>query len=210
MDIPIHAAVQCTDGPDGHIDRIIIDPTTQKITHIVVREAGLLSEAVMVPVEEITESTPSTVHINLLRKQLEEMPFFVEKSYTTTAYETIPGSALGHGAQPMGGAMYWPYYPVNEMDYINVESNIPKGELVVHRSDVVEATDGHVGHIDEFLVDPRSDAITHLVLREGHLWGQKHVTIPVSQIARMAEGSVHLKLSKQQIEALPALHTRPV
>ncbi len=202
MDIPIHAPVQCADGPGGHVDRIIVDPTTQKITHIVVREAGILGEAVMVPVNDITESSPGLVRTHLLRKQLEELPVFVEKRYRATT----PLFSRGFQLYPIGGVMYWPYYPVNEKDVITIESTIPKGELALSQHDKVEATDGHVGNIDEFLVDPRTDAITHLVLREGHLWGQKYVTIPVSQIARIEEGSVQLKLNKQEIAALPALH----
>jgi hypothetical protein len=46
------------------------------------------------------------------------------------------------------------------------------------------------------------------VLREGHLWGQKDVTIPVSQIERIEEDAVHLKLDKRSIEALPAIPVR--
>jgi len=47
----------------------------------------------------------------------------------------------------------------------------------------------------------------YLVLREGHLWGQKDVSIPVAQIDHMKEDSVYLKLDKQSIGALP---TTPV
>ena len=72
----------------------------------------------------------------------------------------------------------------------------------------VEATDGRVGRIDEFVVDSESMAITHLVMREGHLWGQREVTIPVAQIDNITEGIVYLRLSKQQIEELPALKVR--
>jgi hypothetical protein len=74
--------------------------------------------------------------------------------------------------------------------------------------DHVEAADGRVGRIDEFLVNPETMAITHLVMREGHLWGQKDVTIPIVQVDRITEGTVYLWLSKQQIEQLPALRVR--
>jgi sporulation protein YlmC with PRC-barrel domain len=72
----------------------------------------------------------------------------------------------------------------------------------------VEATDGHVGQVDEFLVDPTNEHITHLVLREGHLWGQKDVTIPVSQIDRIEQDVVYLKLDKHGIEKLPSVPVR--
>jgi hypothetical protein len=44
--------------------------------------------------------------------------------------------------------------------------------------------------------------------REGHLWGEKHVTIPVSQIGRIEEHTVYLKLDREQVEALPAIPVR--
>jgi hypothetical protein len=62
-----------------------------------------------------------------------------------------------------------------------------------------------VGRVDEFLIDPENDHITHLVMREGHLWGQKDVTIPISEIDRIEGDSVYLKLSKDEVEALPAI-----
>jgi sporulation protein YlmC with PRC-barrel domain len=72
----------------------------------------------------------------------------------------------------------------------------------------VEATDGKVGRVDEFLINPKTDHITHLVLREGHPWGRKDVTIPVSQIDHYKENTVYLKLDKHGIEALPAIPVR--
>jgi sporulation protein YlmC with PRC-barrel domain len=83
--------------------------------------------------------------------------------------------------------------------------HIPSGELAMRRGARVQATDGRVGQVDEFLVNPVNGYITHLVLREGHLWGQKDVTIPVSQIERIEENAVYLKLDKHSIEALPAV-----
>ncbi|MFN2166188.1 MAG: PRC-barrel domain containing protein, partial [Anaerolineae bacterium] len=59
-----------------------------------------------------------------------------------------------------------------------------------------------------FLVDPSTGHITHLVLREGHLWGQRDVTIPVSQIDHFDDDSVSLALDKDSIEALPAIPVR--
>jgi hypothetical protein len=81
---------------------------------------------------------------------------------------------------------------------------IPLGELAVHRGTRVEATDGHVGHVDEFVVNKVDGSITHLVMREGHLWGQKDVIIPLSALGETHEDTVFLNLDKQQIESLPA------
>jgi len=57
---------------------------------------------------------------------------------------------------------------------------IPLGELAVRRGTRIEATDGYVGKVDEFVINPENDHITHLVMREGLLWGKKDVIIPLS------------------------------
>ena len=62
-----------------------------------------------------------------------------------------------------------------------------------------------MGKVDEFLVDPQNDNISHLVLREGHLWGQQDVTIPVSEIDKITEDAVYLKLDKNDITTLPTV-----
>jgi uncharacterized protein YrrD len=83
--------------------------------------------------------------------------------------------------------------------------HIPAGEVAIRRGTPIKATDGQVGKVDEFLVDPENDVITHLVLREGHLWGKKDITIPVSEIKEITEEAVYLKLDKKTLEKLPAI-----
>ena len=58
------------------------------------------------------------------------------------------------------------------------------------------------------MVDPNTNHITHLIMREGHLWGEKDVTIPVSNIERIEEDTVYLNLHKKDIEALPTIPVR--
>jgi len=83
--------------------------------------------------------------------------------------------------------------------------DIPYGELAIRRGAHVEAADGRIGRVDEFLVNPKNSNITHLVLREGHLWGQKDVTIPISEIDHIEEDVVYLKLDKHTIEHMPSI-----
>ena len=81
----------------------------------------------------------------------------------------------------MGSSFYKPYVTPDITVEVPVEHlQIPPGELAVRRGTRVEATDGYVGKVDEFVVNPDNGHITHLVMREGHLWGKKDVTIPLS------------------------------
>jgi hypothetical protein len=98
-----------------------------------------------------------------------------------------------------------PYATPMKTEVIPVEEEqIPPGELAVYRGARMEAMDGEAGVLGEFLVNPLTGHISHLILMGGHLWGKKEVTIPVSAIDRIEQDTVYLKLDKKAVEALPS------
>jgi sporulation protein YlmC with PRC-barrel domain len=62
-----------------------------------------------------------------------------------------------------------------------------------------------VGKVDEFLVNPENSHITHLILRRGHLWGKRDVSVPLDQIDSIDDDVVYLKLDKAAVGELPAI-----
>jgi sporulation protein YlmC with PRC-barrel domain len=206
MDIPINVGVQCADGLCGRLTYVVINPITRRVTHLVVREAETPHTERMVPVALVAETTPNLVRMGCTRDELAKMEPFIETEYIRTKGSGVEPLPVGYVP---GEYVLWPYVVPEQTEYVPVEhKRIPPGELAVRRGAHVEATDGRVGQVDEFLVDPTNGHITHLVLREGHLWGQKDVTIPVSQIQRIEENVVYLNLDKHSIEALPAIPIR--
>jgi sporulation protein YlmC with PRC-barrel domain len=195
MDIPLNVKVTCSEGPCGMSTNVVIKPTSEVITHVVVSDDSFPETEYLVPIDMIAESTPDSIRLKCSYLELSKMPVFNQ-------VEFIPSGLAG----PQGSfTMLWPYV-TPEANYITVENeHIPANELTIRRGAGVEATDGRVGRVDEFLIDPADDVITHLVLREGHLWGQKNITIPLSQIDRIEDNTVWLKLDKQSIETLPAI-----
>jgi sporulation protein YlmC with PRC-barrel domain len=77
--------------------------------------------------------------------------------------------------------------------------------VALHRGARVKATDGYVGQVAEFVVDPISEQITHVVVREGHPWERKDVSIPISQVERVEGDTVCLKVDKHSVEVLAAV-----
>jgi hypothetical protein len=199
MELPINAKVRCSDGPCGQSTRVILKPTTEEITHVVVCDTNAIQETeYLVPVNQITESSPKEIQLKCSRAELEKMPVF-------STVHFVPSTLTGF----MGNRyMMWPYYPVAIATAETKKSHIPADELAIRRGAKVNAVEGHVGQVDEFLINPTNDQITHLVLREGHLWGQKDVTIPVSQIDHYQDNTVFLKLTKLDIEKLPGVPVR--
>jgi sporulation protein YlmC with PRC-barrel domain len=101
--------------------------------------------------------------------------------------------------------MLWPYVVPAKRIVDERIRPIPPGELAVRRGASVRASDGRVGKVDQFVVDPESGLITHLCLREGSLWGDRMVCIPVTEIDHIEEKVVHLKMDKKAVEAMPSL-----
>jgi sporulation protein YlmC with PRC-barrel domain len=198
MDIPVNAAVKCADGPTGRSIVLIVDPIMRQVTHIVVRQKGGLHMERLVPVGLVTVSTPHEIQLRCTLEELDRMELFVDVEFIPSEYPYMAYDAEDQ--------VFWPYVQAEEDAMVPIETErIPPGELAIHRGAHVHATDGRVGKIDEFLVDLADGHITHLVLREGHLWGQRDVTIPVSEIQRIDEDAVYLKLDRHNIEKLPGI-----
>ena len=203
MEIPLNAQVECADGICGRSEYVLIDPISDQVTHLVVREDSSPNTEYIVPVDFVTETIAETIRLSCSKAKLENMDLFVQTEYIQ---EKVPDfSENSHGIYGIGSFYYEPYVTPDITVY-EMENNqqIPPGELAVHRGTRVEATDGYVGTVDEFVVNPSNGHISHMVMREGHLWGAKDVIIPLAEINETHKDTVFLKLDKHQIEALPA------
>lgn len=67
----------------------------------------------------------------------------------------------------------------------------------------VECTDGICGRSVYVLINPVIDKVTHLVMREGHLWGAKNVIISHSAMDDSDDDTLFLNMDKHRIESLP-------
>jgi hypothetical protein len=194
--------VQTWLNPSGQIDVLT---TLGIIVLAVASVAGLtqllgdklLGAQYLVPIEQVSESTSALVHLGCTRTEIEKLEPFVQAML-------LPG-AVPFGPYGPGEYLTWSYaYP--EPGFVILEKeHVPPGELALRHGARVRATDGDIGRVDEFLIDPANENITHVVLREGHAWSPKDVTIPVSAIDHIEEDTVYLKLDKHTIEAMPAV-----
>jgi sporulation protein YlmC with PRC-barrel domain len=196
MDIPLNVQVHCADGLCGHSTEVVLDPKTDEITYLVVRERHLPNTERLVPISLVRDTTPHLILLDCSKEKLAQMEPFV-------ALE-VQRAQIPHYVGYLGVPVSVP-----ETNWVaRKHKAIPQGELGVRRDARIEAIDGYVGHLDEFLVEPETEHVTHLVMREGHLWGEKDVMIPVSEIDRIEEEVIHLKLDKQSVGTLPAIPVR--
>jgi sporulation protein YlmC with PRC-barrel domain len=194
MDVPLNVNVYCVDGLCGQSKEVVLDRKTEEVSHLVVKEKDAPRAELLVPVELVTETTPRLIRLRCAKEELAEMQPLLR---VEVVREEIPHYLPDPYLMPM---------EVPETKWVTVSrESIPPGEVAVRQGARVEATDGLVGRLDEFLVDPVTEQVTHLVMREGHLWGQRDVTIPVSEIDRLEENTIYLRLDKAKVGALPSV-----
>jgi sporulation protein YlmC with PRC-barrel domain len=195
IDLPMNAEVHCSDGFAGLSTYVIGNPVYHQVTHLVVKSFRPPFPENLVPVDEIEETTPNRIQLKCSRAHLMNMEAFVYEEYLRTQYTTYLSLPYMLPAHPI---------PEEHVAYVPIKHhNIPRGEIAVWRGAKVEATDGYVGLVDELLINSRNMQVTHLILDERHIFTQREITIPVSQIARVDEDTIYLKLDKKSIEELP-------
>jgi sporulation protein YlmC with PRC-barrel domain len=200
-DIPLQAKVQCSDVACGKSTNVIVNPVNLQVSHIVVEDKKLPNYATrLVSVDKIAGSTPDQITLSCTRDEVAAMqPFIVD----TFVQESPSGLAYA------SGDAYTSEYVVNDTGYDDVAAeNMPKGELGIYSGMEIEASDGKIGKLDELVLDPKSGAITHLQMREGHLWGKKDVAIAVSDIDFTDGKAIYLKINKEAVKALPPIKVK--
>jgi sporulation protein YlmC with PRC-barrel domain len=201
VNIPINAKVACTDGACGRSTNVVVNPVNRKPTHVAIEDKSLPDNPTrLVPVADVTEVTDDRITLSCTRAEVAKLgPFVVA--------DLIQQSPSG-GAYSYGDG-YSAQYVFDDTAYDEVEEEqIPEGELALYSGMHVKASDGRVGRLDELVLDAKSGAITGLVMRKGHLWGSRDVTVPVEQIEFVDGDTAYLKLDKSAVGALPAMKVR--
>jgi sporulation protein YlmC with PRC-barrel domain len=200
MEVPLNVEVHCTDGRCGRSTHIILNPATEQMTHIVVREKQPSRIERLVPAVLIGRTAAEVI---VLDCTLEEFSALEPFNQTEFVYGDLP-----HHATDPSLTLLWPYVVPAKRVVGDKIRPIPPGELAVRRGARVEASDGRVGRVDEFLIDPHGGGITHLCLRETRLRGDRVTCIPVSDIDEIREKVVYLKADKKTIASLPSVSVK--
>ena len=184
------AKVSCVDGFCGEVSRIIIDPATDVVTHLVIEPKHRPGLGRLVPLD-LVDATAGDIG---LRCSLAEF------GGLEAAEET---ELVDYGSGSHGGRRH---------EYADGHLTSRAGLCRRHRSAgrsrgqaaVSPSTPStvEIGRVQGFLVDPGDHRLTHVLLQEGHLWGRKEVAIPVNAVTGVKDG-IRLNLTKKQVADLP-------
>jgi sporulation protein YlmC with PRC-barrel domain len=189
---------------------VVIDPVARALTHLVVGPKHGWEKGHLVP---INLATPTTDGISLACTTAE---FDKLDEAEVTQFIAGGNSQFGYGQDQM---LSWPYYGLGVGSLgmgglgrgmgvpgpvVVTNDSVPEGEVEVRRGEHVFATDGAIGRVQGLVVQPGDHRVTHVLLDEGHLWGQKRVAIPIVAVKDVEDG-VRLNLTKDEVRDLPAV-----
>jgi len=207
--LQLGAPVRCAGETVGTLVDVVLDPATRRLTHLVVETNQGPVRAV--PFELLTPgSVPREVALSCTPEELHALEPIREFAYLRFDEFPAPDADTDVGVEDM---QVLPTYDAAEFGGYTGEldsavgvtyDRIPSGEAELRRSSAVVSSDGHeVGHLDGFLV--HDGDVTHVVLERGHLWGTRAVTIPVEAVETIQTDKVTVRLSKDEIGALPSV-----
>ena len=211
-----------SDGEIGHVKDFYFDDQNWPVRYLVA-DAGswLTGRQVLIAPHAFgrLDQTGKVLRVNLTRKQIEDSPSIASHKPVSRQYEEEYYQYYG-----------WPYYwqgdglwgmsgfPILEMPAKSPAIASGKRTDAHLRSALavdgyhIEASNGTMGHVCDFMMDDKSWAIGQLVVKTGHRFSGKEVEIPTSQVDRISyeKSAVFVNLTSEAVEHSPAHHLAPV
>jgi len=209
-----------TDGELGHVKDFYFDDQSWTVRYVVADTGNWLpGRQVLISPHAFPELQHDGKHlrVNLTRKQVEDSPAIETHKPVSRQYEEDYHRYYG-----------WPYYwegdglwgGARSFPILEVPPNFVAGEAAapvtpkVERADAhlrsaqsvngyhLQATDGIVGHVCDFLMDDQSWAIGELVIKIGHRFTGKEVRIPVCKVTSISyeESKVFVSMNTEAID----------
>jgi uncharacterized protein YrrD len=203
-----------SDGKEvGKVNRFVLDPATDEVTHVVVEKGWLLPEDKVVPFEMVASATEDKVVLKENIDDFEKLPPFEESHFVSasakdtdpTRYGTYPYAPAYYWYPPPAGYIGYPAYGLGYASWppIEMQRNIPADAVALKEgTDVMSADGKHVGAVDRLFVDPNSNKVTHFLISQGLFKDPK--LVPTSWIRSVNEDQVELTVSSEKLERLPA------
>jgi uncharacterized protein YrrD len=196
----------------GTLNRVIIDPNTRKVTHLVVEKGFLFNTNKIVPIDQVNTQNEEKIVLTSSGQDLKEFQDFEEDHFVSLDDADHPEAGVDYS--------YW-YPPANYVSWrtgmqmvlppvptyaIRTTQNIPEGTIALEEGARVESADNkEVGNIEQMIVDPQNNHVTHFVISAGLLFKERKL-IPVHWISTIGEQEVRLSLNAGTLEKLPAYH----
>lgn len=214
MQVELGAKVNTADGKElGTIDKLILEPESGEVKAIVVQKGLLFTRDVEIPLEGIAGQEAGRVRLHATSEQVDDLPRFMEGSYTTPPPGRIAEYEAAYGYP--SAAFLWPArgaaapapsaYGDEALGDVGDEVRSLHGKqdranAVIEVGSEVRSRDGEkVGTVRRVVFDTSDGTPTAIVVREGFLFTED-VELPASLISGADDGVIYLDARSDEVK----------
>jgi sporulation protein YlmC with PRC-barrel domain len=203
------------DGEIGTIKEFYFDDRHWAVRYLVANTGNwLLDRQVLISPHALNavNNGGQYISVDLTKKQIEESPSLDSHKPVSRQFEM---SYYGHYGWPMywaGSSMWGVYaYIVHDRDISRKPTKDEKAWDPHLRSTHevseyhIQATDGEIGHVEDFVIDDETWAIRYLIIGTQNWWPGKKVLVSPQWIERVSwdESKIFLNLTRETIKQSP-------
>lgn len=214
--------IGATDGDIGGVDAFYFDDTSFTVRHLVVDTGGWLTgRKVLISPMALRDIDwdGRRIHAALTRAQVQQSPD-IDTDQPVSRQQEI--EYYGYYGYPhyWAGPYLWgvgPYPMMSPGRAASLEQERQwdwkareRGDPHLRSSatvigDYIQATDGDIGHVEDFLVDDSSWAIRYMIVDTRNWWPGKKVLVSPEWIERVDwnDSKVHVGVTREQIKKSP-------
>jgi uncharacterized protein YrrD len=203
-----------SDGDIGTIEDFYFDDQSWNVRYLVAETGTWLNDwqVLISPYSiEHLDVVNKAFRVNLTKKQIENSPPIERHQPVSRQFETEHytyygwpfywggGAILGLGGIPVTMPPGAVERQADEEQHLRDDPHL-RSTLAVAGYEI-EATDGPVGHITDFLVDDKTWAIQKIIVEAGHWYSGKEIRIAVSKVKSISfeDSKVYIDLAREDI-----------
>jgi hypothetical protein len=218
-----------SDGEIGHVKDFYFDDQNWAIRYLVADTGSWLpGRQVLLSPHSLGRLDPAgkVLLVNLTRKQIENSPSVESHKPVSRQYEEEYYRYYGWPYYWQGDALWgMSGFPILELPAKPLPSEpatasgpqLERADAHLRSAQAVngyhlQASDGMIGHVCDFMMDADSWAVRQLVIKTGHRLSGKEVRISTSQVDRISyeESTVFVGLAREAVEQSSAHDMAPV
>lgn len=212
------------DGTIGEVDEFYVDDQSYQVRYLIVKTGSWLSErkVLISPDALIKDSWEDSIFpVNLTKEQVKSSPD-IDTDKPVSRQQEIElyghyrwrnywgsGFYAGGSMGMMGMGMGRPYPVVDQRVLAEADYKDEHRDHDIHLRSTktltgyhIHATDGEIGHVNDFIIDDQTWQITFMVVDTANWFGGQKVLIPVADIRQIEWTSdlVYLSINKAAVE----------
>lgn len=197
----------------GHLNRVVVDPATEEVTHLVVEKGFLFTEDRVVLATYIDTAERDRIVLKEDAPRPDAYPEFEETQFVPIGsfedFRDKPSQDARkllwyHTSVRLPGEhnLYYPAQADKPLFHKEKKRNIPDDTVALEEGASVTDTAGsHLGQIQAVFTEKENLTVTHILVVSG-LIKKEPTLIPVNWIKQISEDSVQLYLRKETFENL--------